>query len=211
MEQENYYINWIRNKIDKNSMFINYTTMEESDLIDKELNALMSSDVNELNSFVEKYLTEQQIKTMKAAYRKKVTRKRAADTIELSYEHSDRLADLAEYTKSNKRKYIKNIIDTNYQEMLDKKIEVRKSAYKKISLILDGNIQIHHKMLDVFPFNYLRDLHMLIWLKTENKKLENYAPEEFLRKKNGLEKVLAALDCIKEEDYDETKIDWINL
>jgi predicted DNA-binding protein len=217
MNQENrYFINWIKDKIDKNFMFINHTEMEESDLINKELNALKLDDVHELNSFVEKYLTEQQIKAMKAAYRKMLSRRknsatRTVDSLELSEDHSFRLKELAKYTKSNKREYIKNIIDTNYQEMLDKKENIREGAYSKLSLILDENTQIHHKMIDIFPFSYFSDLHMLIWLKTDNKQLENYSPEEFLRKPGGLIKVFAALDRITKEDYDDSKIDWISL
>lgn len=211
MQQQNqYFLAWIKAKLNKNFTFIECPSLEEFEEAEKELQALTSqdSDNNKLNTWLEKYLSDKQIKSMKAAYRKSVSRgrknysTRTADAIELDEIRSERLTELSQYTNVNKREYIKRIIDTEFEAMHVKRKADRESAELEIFHMLSKYNKVHIKALSSFPHTIDKALEILTWLKTENSQLENYSPKRFLAKQNGEKQVLALLNSMKEENFD---------
>ena len=170
MQQQNqYFLNWIEAKLNKNFTFIECSSLEEFEEAEKELQALTSqdSDNNKLNTWLEKYLTDKQIKSMKAAYRKSVSRgrknysTRTADAIEFDDIRSERLTELSQYTNVNKREYIKRIIDTEFEAMQVKRKEGRESAELEIFHMLSKYNKVHIKALSSFPHTIDKALEIL--------------------------------------------------
>jgi len=204
-DQNRHFLGWIKTKLMKEYAFIEGP---EHHRAEKEFSALTSDDSKELNKWIEKYLTDKQIKSMKAAYRKSKSRHknnfltRTTDSIELDYAHSAQLKDLAQYNNVNKREYIKRLIDTEHKAMQVKLSKDRKDALLEAFNIVDDSEGILDKLFKVFHKANELEFEVLHWLKTENKQLENYSPQSFLKaKKNGEKQVLALLDSMQ-KDFD---------
>ena len=201
--QTQHFLNWIQTKLIKEFAFIEGP---EHHRAEEELSALPYDDREELNKWIEKYLTDKQIKSMKAAYRKSKSRNknknyltRTTDAIELDYDRSCQLSDLAKYNKLNKREYIKRLIDMEYEAMLVKSRKDREDAELEIFHMLSKYRQVHLKVLSCFPETLDKPLETLAWLTTQNTQLQNYSPKRFLAKQNGEKQVLALLETMKED------------
>lgn len=151
MDKEWYYLDWIKGKTDSygyNSLF------EQSQLphaeqrkAEEELRTITGSENDVINAWIEKYLSATQVKTMKAAYRKKMSRRNSghkdiADTIELPYMTSVRLAELAKDKNVTKRQYIYDFIDEKHSELVARQEEENR---KKIIAKLDKEDELREK------------------------------------------------------------------
>jgi len=210
-EQNQYFLTWVRAKINKDFAFLEHSSTEEIEEAEKELQALtcQERDNDKLKNWIDNNLSDKQTKAMKAAYRKSVSRKqqsfsaRTDDAIELDEARSSRLRKLAEYNKVNKRKYINKMIDTEFRKMEEKKHKDREYAESDVYDILRKYHELHTKVFCTFPRTIDRHIEILSWLKTKNSELEQYTPEDFLAVKSGAVKQISALlDSMKEEGFD---------
>jgi macrodomain Ter protein organizer (MatP/YcbG family) len=151
MDKEWYYLDWIKGKTDNygcNSL-IEQSRLPHSEhqKAEEDLRDITGSENDAINAWIEKYLSAAQVKTMKAAYRKKMSRRNSghkdiADTIELPYVTSVHLARLAKDKNITKRQYIYDLIDEKHYELVVRQDEEQRD---KIIAELDKEYELKEK------------------------------------------------------------------
>lgn len=129
MDKEWYFNKWLKGKVNSRELFLDSKLSYEIQAqAEDELKVIRLDD--EIHAWIEKYLDSAQTKKMNAAYRKHVSRsktdqKRIADTIELPYDISFQLAELAQDKNVTKRQYFYDLVEQKYREMQSRQAEER--------------------------------------------------------------------------------------